>query len=223
VRGVVEDRTAGRFRPIEASGLEPGLPRLIVGAQQRVACEIGGTLRHAARDSRAAYREERVVEQVLDPHAAPLPEPIADCDVGVVPLEIDVGHVGAHVEVDVRVRRHKTPDARQQPAGGKGRHDADAQQPRVGPHRDFLHGGDQLSERRAHARREALAFVSQADAATGALDEAHAEIGLERLDLVADRAMRHVQRVRGPGQAALARSRLERTQRLHRRKPGGHR
>jgi hypothetical protein len=100
----------------------------------------------------------------------------------------------------------------------KRRQDTHSRQSRVGAHRDLLHGRHQFPERRAHTCREALAFVGQADAATRALDEPDTEVGLERLDLVTDRAVRHVQRFRRLGQAALARRRLERAQRLHRRK-----
>ena len=45
---------------------------------------------------------------------------------------------------------------------------------------------------------------------------------LERLDLVTDRAVREVERLRRAGQALRARSRLERAQRLHRRNMSRH-
>ena len=77
-----------------------------------------------------------------------------------------------------------------------------------------------LGERGANAAREPLALVGQTDAATGALDQAHAEVVLQRLELVADRAMRDVHRFGRLGEAARARDGFERAQRLRRGYPG---
>ena len=112
--------------------------------------------------------------------------------------------------------------AGQQPAGREGGGDAHAKLPRVGAGGDFLHPRREFRERRAHARREALAVLGQADAPTGALHEPRAEIGLERLELVADRAVREVERLGGLGQAAEAGRCLECPQGLHRGKADGH-
>jgi hypothetical protein len=83
----------------------------------------------------------------------------------------------------------------------------------------FAHRGAELVERDAHARGESLAFVGEPDAASRSLDEPHAELRLERLDLVADRAVRDAELAGRAREAAQPRGRLERAQRLHRREP----
>ena len=70
-------------------------------------------------------------------------------------------------------------------------------------------------------RRESFALVGQPYSAAGAFDEAHAEVALQRFDLVADRAMGEAQRLRRLGEALHARGSLEGAQRLHRWKAKG--
>ncbi len=79
----------------------------------------------------------------------------------------------------------------------------------------FAYGVRKFGERSTHTIGEALAFVGQTDAAARSLDQAHAQVRFERLDLVADRAVREMQCLRRPGETASARGRFERPQRLH--------
>ena len=156
-------------------------------------------------------------------HVGPVAEAPADGDVVVVAPEVDGREARANVEIDVRMRREEPADPRQQPAGGERRHDADAQLARIGARGDLVDCGGQLRECGAHAGREALTFVGQANPAARALDEPHAEIALQRLDLMTDRAVREAERFRGLGEATRARRGIERPQRLHRRQAQAHR
>ena len=83
-------------------------------------------------------------------------------------------------------------------------------------------GAARVRSHRAHASSEALAFVGQADAAAGSLDQPHANVLFQCLDLVTDGAVRDVQRFRGLSQAMGSRGGFERAQSLHRRQPQGH-
>jgi len=216
VRAVVEDRTAIGLGPIQSGSGEPGLPILVVRAQQRVAREIGRTLRKlAARKPRIAHDDEALVEQPLGRHARPVAQAVAHRAVAVVAREVDVVARRAHVEVGARVRRREARHARQQPACGERRRHADAQQARVAALRQFRDGGGQVAEYCAHALRKALAFIGEADAASGAGDEVDADLFLEQLDLVTDRAVREVQRLGGAREAAFARGGVEGAKRLH--------
>ena len=118
--------------------------------------------------------------------------------------------------VDVLVLRDEAAEPRQQPARRERRRDADAQLPRVAALARFAQCILDFGKRAAQPGREPLPFLRQPYAATCALDQAHVERRLQRLDLVTDRAVREVERFRSARQALPARRRLEGAQRLHR-------
>ena len=82
------------------------------------------------------------------------------------------------------------------------------------------------SERSVSAARTRTARRSPSSvnlyAPTRALDQTHAKIGFERLELMADRAVGDVQSLGGAGKAAGAGCGFERAQRRHRRQMGSH-
>lgn len=67
--------------------------------------------------------------------------------------------------------------------------------------------GFQVLQYLVHQRVQALAGFGQADAARAALDQAHAQGGLQFLDLPAEGRLREVQRGGGLGEAAGAHQR----------------
>ena len=132
--------------------------------------------------------------------------------------------VRVDVEIDVRVACNEMADARQEPPRGERWQHADAEMPRIPALGHFAHGVRDLGRAQLRTRvGEARAGVGQPDAATGALDETHAEIGLEPLDLVTDRAVREIERLGGAAEALRARRGFEGAQCLHGRNVGGHR
>ncbi len=151
------------------------------------------------------------------------PQTPANGDVDVLAGEVREAGVRIDVEIDVRVPCNEMADARQEPPRGERRQHADAEMPRILALGHLAHGIRDLIERAAHACREARAGIGQPDAATGALDETHAEVGLESLDLVTDRAVREIERLGGAAQALRARRGFEGAQCLHGRNVGGHR
>src|SRR5262249_56976475 len=116
-----------RLGPIESRGFEPGLPRLVARAQQRVSGEIRGRRRQAsALQARATNRRIELIVEKLSRGARPVSVAEANRDIGVVTLEVFQRRGCSHVEIDVGMRSDESADPRQQPAGGEGRYDADA-------------------------------------------------------------------------------------------------
>ena len=137
-------------------------------------------------------------------------------DVGVVTPEIDECHVRADVDIDVLVLRDEAAEPGQQPARRERRRDADAQLPRVAALARLAQCILDFGKRAAQPGREPLPLLRQPYAATCALDQAHVQRRLQRLDLVTDRAVREGERFRSARQALPARRRLEGAQCLHR-------
>jgi len=108
------------------------------------------------------------------------------------------------------MRGEEAADARQQPARSERRHHADAKLPRVAVLDDFANRFGELGQRNAYACSEASAFIGQTDTATGAFGELHAEVVLQPLQLMTDRAVRQVQPFGRLGQAAGPGNRLQR-------------
>ena len=148
---------------------------------------------------------------------------VADSGIDVLAPEVRERDARPNVEVDVRMRGQEVPDARQQPSRGERRHHADAPLAWIVVLGDLAYRFGQLRQRDAHASRESLALVGQPDAASGALDQLHAKVVLERLQLMADGAVRDMHSLRRLGQAAGTRHGFERAQRLHRGYPSRHR
>src|SRR2546423_1713215 len=111
---------------------------------------------------------------------------MTDREVDIFAPEIRQRVACADIQIDLRVLREKLADPRQQPAGRERRHDADPKLPRVSALGQFANRVAQIREHRTNASGEALAFVGQPDAASRALDQANAEVLLQRLDLMTD-------------------------------------
>ena len=61
----------------------------------------------------------------------------------------------------------------------------------------------------ARLDEQGRAGLGEGDAAVGAVEQPHAELGLELADLLADRRLRHVQALRGAAEMQLLRDRDE--------------
>ena len=126
---------------------------------------------------------------------------MADGDVHIIAPKICQRHARTHVEIDVGMRCKKPAHPRQEPTRRKRGQDAHPQLSRIASLGHFAHRFRELCQCDTHAAGEALALVGQSDSAPGALDQAHAEIGFQRLDLMADGTMREMQRLGRFGQA----------------------
>ena len=87
---------------------------------------------------------------------------------------------------------------------------------------DHLHGGSQGFEAFAQLRQAGARRLGELHAAPCAVEQLHAEVLLEALDLVADRRLRDVQLARRLLEREVARSSFEDTQRIQRRQAVGH-
>ena len=129
---------------------------------------------------------------------------------------------GDDLGFDVRVLGHKAGQPGDQPAHRKaGPHiDLDAAQPGVAPQR--LGGGADLRERRADLRVKLVARCGEQHLPRLALEQVHAQVGLQRLDLAADGAVGDMQLQRCVGKALVPRRRHKGTDRVQRGQAGWH-
>ena len=113
------------------------------------------------------------------------------------------------------VERTSRSTSRQQPARRERRRHADAYAPRIVALARLAQRIGDFGQCAAYAAGKTLAIGGHPDAAPRPFDEPNADERFERLDLVADRAVREAQRLGRLRQAAGPRGRLERAQRLH--------
>lgn len=184
-----------------------------------MACQRVGCIQARAvlDQPRAAHGEHRLGREGLDLQARIVAGAVADRGVDVVGREL--AQPLARVETDLRALRMlaESLQSRHQPLAGERRRDADRQralllflaQGREGPRERIQAGGD--VGHRTRSRR------GQRQAAGLAPEQPHAEVVLQRLQLVADRRRRHAELVSRPRETALTRGRLERSQCVHRR------
>ncbi|MNY06107.1 hypothetical protein D3C86_1388490 [compost metagenome] len=145
---------------------------------------------------------------------------VADGDVHAFTVDVDQAVVGRHAHVDVRMRRLKIPQARQQPQRGHadGGGDGDRRAPL---RRAQLFGQvTQLAEPHVGHAKQLRAFGRERHAAEPAHQQGHAQVFFQRADLAADGGLRHVQILRGQGDAHAAAHGDKASDQIERRKLG---
>ena len=103
--------------------------------------------------------------------------------------------------------------------GGKQRADRDLSADQPVELVDLAAHAVDLGDHGARPRRDRVAGLGRGDAAARALEQLRSELGLEAADLVRERRLRDVKLVRGAGEVAVARDRLDVSElaQLHRR------
>ncbi len=117
----------------------------------------------------------------------PIATPIADGDVDAGGIEI--GRLKARIEahLDVRVALPEIAEPRDQPAHGEGRQQADGERLGAGAVTKIGDHAGKPVESVLHLGKERLSRGGQRNPTRAAVQEPHAEIAFERLDLVAHR------------------------------------
>ena len=103
----------------------------------------------------------------------------------------------------------KAPEAKDEPARGERRLDAQGNNVRAVAAPRLLHGPANPRERLAQRRLELPADDGRFHAAPRSAEERHADLALPRIDLVTDRRMGDVQLRSSPGQTAMPGRRLK--------------
>jgi hypothetical protein len=148
---------------------------------------------------------------------------VADREIDLLAGEVDVVQRRRDPQVDVRMRLGEVPETVNEPLGGEIRRGADGEHARAlalhdarGAERDPVEGVAQQGKIIAPGLGddEPLAL---------AVEQLEAERRLERLDLMAHRALRDAKLVCRPGEALMPRRGLEGLERIERRKTAKHR
>jgi hypothetical protein len=144
---------------------------------------------------------------------------IANAHIERLEIEVDEAFAGGDPDVGVGVFFEKSTEARHEPARGERRNDADGDEGALArlwaaqARRHFA----QSMEDAMQLGRPSLPFRGEHETARGAAKKLGTEIRFERLDLVADGGLRHAELGAGPGEASVARGRLEDVKRVQRR------
>ena len=204
----VEDRAAHERRR-HARGGEPARPFVrAIGAQQRLAGEVGGRAQ-PARDRGRAHGRQRRRDQRQGLRAVPGAVAEADRPVQALGGEVHAVVVGHQPQVDGRMRALERGQPRQQPADGEGAHHGQRHHLPVQAAFELLQHGVHALEAVGQQRQQRLALVRQREPARQPPEQRRAQARLEVLDLRADRGLRHVQLQRRAREAQVARRGLE--------------
>lgn len=155
----------------------------------------------------AADQQERVPQQRLELEVGLLRAEQVDAELGLAALdglEDVVGREIQDADADAREPRVEVLDDPRQEVVGRGRHRADRHLPRrpVRQLADAHHRGVELVEQPLGLEVEVAADAAQAELPRVALDQPHAERGLQLLDPAGQRRLREVQHVGGAVEAA---------------------
>ena len=174
------------------------------------------------KQGRAADRHHLLVQQELRAQVRIAAPAVADADVDLVAVEIDQPDRGGDPGVDVGLGLAKTLDPGHQPLGGEGGGGRDRDQAAGLQVPDPGDPGGQVVEAVAQVRQGRLAGLGQPDRPLAALEQGHAQIVLQALDLMADGGGGHVQLLRRLGEAEMAGGGLEGAQGVERRQSARH-
>ncbi|KAF5292399.1 hypothetical protein FQR65_LT20298 [Abscondita terminalis] len=218
----------GQLRQVEAHAAVPGLGRTH-GVQPGIPFDVRGrvvpgafVVQHPLRRQPGGVAQPRMAFQELwRGHGhQPFVQEHLGVQVGVVPgvkayagLYAAHGHARAvqHVELAIDAHRQlglplqQVADARCQPQQGERRRAAQVQRRiRVGLAAQLDHGLVERLQGLARGQRQARAFACQGQLLAMALEQGHAQVVLQLPDLLADRALGHMQFVGCQREAAVA-------------------
>ena len=161
------------------------------------------------------------MRQLHRDQARPFPAAIAHREIDILGGKIRQRLAGAHVDVDIGMAPVEVGKARDQPMRGERRQHADGQRA-MRPSAQFGDAAGDAVQRVAHRGGECAAWLGQLHAATAPMEQRHAEFALQRLHLMADRAVGDMQFGAGAAEVAVARGGLEGAQRGKRWQAVGH-
>ena len=197
----------------------------VVEMQQRKAEQVGWAVQRACvgGEPRAAHREQLLAAEPRHVQPGPVPVAVPDRQVDVLAREVDVMQRRRHPQLDLGIGLREAAEPVHQPLGREvgrraDREDAGGlplQQP-LGAERDAVEGV-------ANDVEVVAAGLGDDQPLALAIEELEAELGLERLHLVADRALGDAELLRGAGEALVAGGGLEGPERVQRRQPARHR
>ena len=193
---------AGRGEPF-APGRRPGAL-----LQQRQGGDVGRVQR-AGGQAGTADRHGILPHQEMGLGARPARIARIDGGVELRVFEQERMGAGGHVDLQARPFGAQRRQARQQPAGGEGRHHGQFQDAAALVGHDRLGVPFERIQLPAHQPAVAFPRVGQAHAPTRALEQRHADQGFQRRDLPADRALGQGQFLGGAGEAFVPRGGLE--------------
>ena len=152
------------------------------------------------------------------------PGAVAKADGGIERLggEVDLVVVGLQAQLDVGVAGLEVGHAGEQMAVQVGADHGDGEALGRGAVVEQGEGGIELGKGLLHGGGEAGAFVTELQTARGAQEERLADLGLQRLDLLADGGLRHAELLRRAGEAEVPRSGGEGVQAVERVASEGH-
>ncbi len=228
---IVEPRSATGVHTLSAGGQEPHAPvrpcrvlRRPFDMQQCMPREVGrfAQRKRALQQRRAADRKDRGREQPFDMQAGISAGTVADRQVDAVPFEIGESFAGVQSKVDFRFPFAEPLQPRDQPFRGDRRGRADGQQAVVARLRQRLRCRGQQFETLAQRRQRRLRLVGQQQRPGQPAEQRVSAMGLQRLDLMADRRRRDMQLLGGLRETQMTRCGLEGTERIERCDPVGH-
>ena len=190
-------------------GGEPAGPFVLaVGAQQRLAGEVGGAP-EAAGDGGGAERGEWRLHQHHRLDAVPGAVAEADGEIEALAGEVDPVVVGEEAQVHFRVAGGEGGEAGEQPARRERADDADRQHFLEAAVGEALQRAADPVERLAQHRNERRAFVGEREAARQAAEQGDPQSRLQPLYLMADRRLADEQFEPRAGEAQMARGGFE--------------
>ncbi len=183
-----------------------------VPAQVRRHAQGSGALEQAW----TAHGHRHLVHQPVDAHARIAAGAVAHRDVDPLAGQIHQTHGGVQAHVVAGVRLAETVEPGHQPFGAEGGRHADRERPALVARAQRVHGRGEALEALAKTRQTGLSRIGESQRAVGALEQRQPQVGLQALDLMADRRGRHVQLLGGARDAQVAGGGLEGAERVQR-------
>ena len=202
--------------PAACSHLRPVGPAVQV--DQRKLEDIGRLAQPAAPGQQfwTAHREQLFRAELDRVEARPVAVAMADREIDFLAREVDMMQGCRHAQVDVCVRFGKMPEPVHQPLGGEIRRRADGQDAGILPFEQPLGAERDPVQRIADDGQIVAARFGDDEALAFTVEQLDGELGFERLDLMADRSLRHAKLVGRPRETLMPRGGLEGLQGIER-------
>ena len=211
---------------LDAGKVEPLIPVLpIVDVQQLDLVEVGGPAQGIAtlEQLRAADGKQLLGAEPRDVKPGLISVAVTNGQVDVLAREVDMMQRGADPEIDLGVGLGETPQPMHEPLGREVRRRADGEHAAALALQQPLRSSRDAVEGIAHDDEIGASGLGDDQALPLAIEQLQPELGLERLDLMADGALGDAELLGRAREALMARRRLESLERVERRQPARHR
>ncbi len=196
--GAVQDGSVRDLCIGDARRLQPARPvRPAVDVDQRKLENIGRLAQPSSPGQQlwTAHREQLLRAELDRVEARPVAVAMADREIDFLARKIDMMQRCRNAQVDAGVRFGKMPEPVHQPFGGEVRRRADRQNTGILPLEQPFGAERDPVERIADDGQIVAARLGDDKALAFAVEQLDAKLGFERLDLMADRALRDVKLV----------------------------